>query len=578
MGVIFNTKIIDETLRIEDRLFDSISKIYDYNSFSDINNYNDQIERIKLYYKKEKYLISKIPKNLDVYNYIMESLNNKELKLKNERFVITRFRNIVNSFCFDLQPKYQNAGFFSDDEYDDEIFLLRKKLLIDDNLLAEYLMSFDGPIREGNQEAISIFNKIKLYNIFLNKSLFDSWIINDFKTSFFPYCTDKEMMKKLNMGKEDYYILREDIVFESCYNLLKCILRDKKKNKTDIVIQDAFFNFKFLLKKLSTNSVSSIQDEFLSLHDNVGNYGFLEDVLNCLEVELSFRDDIIDKNSLCVNYDYFNQIIGIIKFEDKLFDIYDSINFNSNDNDLSKLGNYVDIEKDIISNLKIDSSLFSILNDLFNYNMWIYLSGDVIKKSNLIASRLSNLLPVYKSLKIIPSQSIDSYDFIQKNHLIRALGDLWDMKCQFDDGVVKSEFENIYKYSFFTNPALTDDLILVNGNHKFIFDISNDLSGLDNYEFDYDQNEQLFNLGCDIISFIIDNENNINSVNEYANFQFKINELIDIISNLSDEYNKKLYNYLNCNSFIFSPLRRDLRKIFKDYFNKNNVKVKLINR
>ena len=94
-------------------------------------------------------------------------------------------------------------------------------------------------------------------------------------------------------------------------------------------------------------------------------------------------------------------------------------------------------------------------------------------------------------------------------------------------------------------------------------------------EYEYDENEQLFILGCDIISYLFDNEKHINYVIDYCEFQFKINELLDIISKLSNEYNKKLYRYLMDNSSFFSPLRRDIRKIFKDKFNN---KVKSINR
>ena len=577
MGQMFNTKVIQSVLNIEERLLDSIKKISSFQDFSDINYYNDEIEKIKLYYRKEKFLISKIPDDIDFYNYLFEILKKSSFGLDNENIIVSRFRNILYNNYLQLQPKYDGINFsIEDDFYDDEMLELKAKLFIRDNLLIEYLKSFDKPMQECDKKSYNIFNRIRLYNIFLNKNLFDFWIINGFDFDKINFCNDDDVIEYLNISKDDYYYLFNDTISEVCASLLMGIFSDVKKPKSNITVQDSFLNFKFLIKKLSTESVLAIKKEMDDVYSSVGGYGLLTDVLHTLDNELSSREDInmdAERENIVIDSTLFNNIISLVKLEDKIYDLYNDIDFNSTNNDLSKLNSFILLEKDLVNKIDVSPTLITILNDLFNDNIWIYVNGDVNLKGNIIYQRITNLFPFYKELKISPSQKVDSYNFIYKNHLIRSLNDLWQLKNEAEDDVIRNSLEMIYRFYYFINPDLTDELLALNGNHTLLFDLPSDLSGFDDLEYGYDQNEQLFDLGCEVISYIFDNEDKINSVLDYCEFQFKINELMDIISNLSISYNKKLYNYLMGYSSFFSPLRRDIRKIFKEEF-----KVKIIDK
>lgn len=576
MGQLFNVNVIQNVLNVEEKMLTSIKNISNFQNFSDIDFYYEEIEKLKLYYKKEFYLISKIPEDIDFYNYLFESLKNSSFGLKDETIVLSRFRNILYNKYVSFHTKYDGVNSFDNDDHDDDMYELRSKLFIRDNLLIEYLKSFDEPMKICDKKCFSFFNRIRLYNIFINKNLFDFWVESGFNFDKIKSCSEEDVIKYLKLSKEDYYYILNDTVSESCANLLTGVFSDVKKPQTNINVQDSFFNFKFLLKKLSTESLQAIKKKMDDVYSSIGKYGLLSEVIESLNSEINNRNDIIEdenKEENVIDPIIFDKIINLIKLEDKIFELYKKVDFDSLNNDLSSLNKYILLEKDLVGEINFSSSMITILNDLLNNSLWIYLTGDVDEKIEVISQRIINLLPFYKDLRIIPSQSEKSYDFIYKNHLIRSLNNLWELKNESEDEVIRNGFEEIYKYYFFINPELTDDFLLLNGNHSLLFDLSSDLSGLDVLEYEFDQNEQLYNLGCDVISFIFDNEDKINSVLDYSLFQFKINELMDIISNLSFDYNRKLYKYLNDYSSFFSPLRRDIRKIFKEEFGKSKVKT-----
>ena len=74
MSQVFNTKVIQSVLSIEEKMLNSIKKISEFQDFSDISNYNEEIEKLKLYYRKENLLISKIPDDINFDKYLFEIL------------------------------------------------------------------------------------------------------------------------------------------------------------------------------------------------------------------------------------------------------------------------------------------------------------------------------------------------------------------------------------------------------------------------------------------------------------------------------------------------------------------------
>ena len=67
---------------------------------------------------------------------------------------------------------------------------------------------------------------------------------------------------------------------------------------------------------------------------------------------------------------------------------------------------------------------------------------------------------------------------------------------------------------------------------------------------------------------------NVSSNSDYVNLVFKFSRLNDVIDSLNIDYLKKLYDYLNISTRFFSPLRHELRKLFKARISSENNKVK----
>lgn len=158
MGQIFNTKIIQNILNIEEKMFNSLKIISEFHDFSDINNYNNEIDKLKLYYSKENYLLSKIPDDINFYNYLFEVLKNSSFGLENEDIVLSRFRNILFNNYLSLQPSYEGLNLNDEvDDYDIEMYELKAQLFVRDNLLFEYIKSFDGLIHFDNDKNYFFF-------------------------------------------------------------------------------------------------------------------------------------------------------------------------------------------------------------------------------------------------------------------------------------------------------------------------------------------------------------------------------------------------------------------------------------
>ena len=113
------------------------------------------------------------------------------------------------------------------------------------------------------------------------------------------------------------------------------------------------------------------------------------------------------------------------------------------------------------------------------------------------------------------------------NHIVDTL-----KKYNGDLAIVK-----LYLYMF---PTLTDDFVLMNGNYSMIERFSDDITSkiLENssvYDYCYDKNEQLYKL----FTIIIDDLTRYSDMYETdwtSLFDFKICELSDIISCVSDEH------------------------------------------
>ena len=581
-----NMIIIKDTLEIEAKILDSMKKINNLKDFSDVKEYDEEIEKIKLFLKKEKFLISKIPEDIEIYNYIFNYMNTQIIGLKDEDLLKSRFRTILYNKYLQMLPDITPDEEYEEEEPKEGKQDLINRLYIRTNLLVEYLRSFDNPMKIANEKSKQLFNRIRLFNIFINSHLFDMWTNNYFDIECINYYTEKEMQKKLKLSEEDYKEQLEDIVTEDSANLLAKVLTPSKKPKKNIIIQDSFFNFRFLITKLSTEQLKSIIDGLDGISETIDDHPLYSTVINSLTNEIDSRDDKdieIEQEleeddeieeQLPIDKEAFNKIVNLIKFEDKLIDYFMEIDLSSDNNDMKKISQMVNYEKTLVNEIGNSPSIFVILRDLFDDNLWIYLTGNVAEKTTLITQRILNLLPIYNEINVLPYQKINSHNFIQKNHMIRSLKKLWDLS-QESENVIGEGLKKVYKYNYFTNPLLTDELISIDGNHRLLFDLSPELSGLSDLEYKYDQDEQLFKTGCSLIMFIMNNEASINSVLDFANFQFKINELMDILLHITPEYQRKLYNFLNANSSFFSPLRHDLRKIFKEAMNKKeNKKVK----
>ena len=593
MNNVLKVNVVYDILNIEEKMLVSMRKLSFLKDTFDFDSYMEELDNLKILYRKEQFLISQIPEDEECLDYIFGLLKDPSNftfdDSKNINIVISRLSDLLKNIYYSLEHETSEMSENEDYEfeYDDTEQILdeRKVNFIRNNMLAEYVVSFNDAIKATDDKKVyNIFNNIQFLNVYINKYLFEMWMKAGFNFDGLSFMSDESMRKELGLSEEEYLELKECVVDGLISSSTSQIFKPCKNPKKELIVQDAFFTFKFFLQKLSKDKFLSIKDELYNVYQKLGNHGLFNDVMTSIDKELDRRGYVLNtetrnnESNGYVDMDVLDDIIKLIKFEDYLFDVIYGIDLDKPEHDFQSLSHLIKYEKELVSKINFSIDLFPTLNDLFGPNMWIYLNGDVNFKAPLIAKRLSEIIPIYKELKVPSTQKLESYSNIYENHIIRSLSSFNDLFVDIPDDNLKECYKIFVTHFFYIMPSLTDEFVAVNGKYSLICDLSDNtietMSGLDDLEYRYDKNEQLYSLGCDILSYIFDNEENIETVSDYLNFQFKISQLEDIINNLDKNYLEKLYRYLLEVSSFFSPLRRDLRKEFKDALSESFETIK----
>ncbi|MBR3209596.1 MAG: hypothetical protein IKF82_04935 [Bacilli bacterium] len=591
MAEIFTTSLVTELLRIDEKLLVAMRGLSKLHDISDYYDYTSLIDEIKLFYKKELHLISQIPKAHWAYNNALNFLATLDCSflddVNNSFFVISRVRGIISSL-------YLNLALETDFEFEegrDDVLKIRDRRPVRDNLLCEYMASINECIKIADKDSVKhFFNNILLYNCFINSRLFDYWVRCNFDFDKITFSSDEDMTKTLGISAAQYGVLKSEVAVECIQQLLPEILADVDFPKGNIMVQDGFFNFKFLLTKLPDDIILELRQFFDNFSFEIDKFSVVDDVISTFYHEFNSRS--LDVNNLeenepleNVDLESYNLLISLIKLEDELFDTYQQFEFGrNNSNVVERLSSLVERENTILSSIDF-ASILPVISNVLNNDIWIFLSGDNIDyKANIIVKRINNLFPVLRNLRYSPVHNSSGFEYIHKNHLIRSLSAFRSLAISMGDGVLGKGCIGFYKYFYFINPDLFSELLVCNGNDLFVCDISDDIvkeiSSMDDDEYQFDKNEYLYDVGTSLISGIIDFERDLSSVSDLANFFFMLTRLGDVIDSSDIEYVKKLYGYLNSKTSLFSPLRRRIRKLFiarflsDDGVLKKNVKAK----
>lgn len=550
----FKNDIILELITIMEYMAESLRKIIYYEDEYDLNSYNEELNKFNMFLSKEHLLLSRIPKDIDVLNYVLSFISDRSnYEIKNEsnyKYVMARLVSSINEIIRSIQT----------DEYLDESVISN---IISNNLTLAYLNSINNVYMiSDNLNDNYTFRNIQYYNSFVNRPVFEKFYNNGFSFNNLPVYKDDELSSILNMDIEEYLSFKEDVVASSISSFLDILLRPSSK-KNNLVTLDFYLNFKFLLSKVSNENLLYLNEEILSyFEDNDLNKIELGiDVLNALEYEINKRDLMVlqDKTVSSISLDDYDSIIGLIKLESVIYD-----KFYNND-DLHYLNNLLEYEKEYLSNIDLSNISIDILNNMLNDDLWFFINNNDENKISLIRQRLYTILPIFKDLIVPSSQTNESFLSIYKNYLIKNLRDFYKMIQKIDNDTVKNIFKSIYRDNFFVNSEITDEYVALNGNYSYLTPLSDDIvemeSKVNSLEFNYDKVRQMYNFATKSFDYLLENEYNIETISDFANYEFQIISFINSVNELDYNSVQDLKKYMKRNSSLFSKLRRDLMRI-----------------
>ena len=170
--------------------------------------------------------------------------------------------------------------------------------------------------------------------------------------------------------------------------------------------------------------------------------------------------------------------------------------------------------------------------------MFLSLDDDELK---LISNRLFNLFDYFYYLNASPAQSNESYNFINRSHIINSLKKY--LVLYEETSSEKDEYEKLFKNIIFTNNFLTLDYCAIRGNYKLFDFISDDIAAkllnISELEYNYDKNEQLYERAQEIMDYI----GSYDFLPGNATLSFLLCEIEDIKENMTNDYMEKFDVY-----------------------------------
>ena len=180
----------------------------------------------------------------------------------------------------------------------------------------------------------------------------------------------------------------------------------------------------------------------------------------------------------------------------------------------------------------------------FNYELSSVLDDDA-RSCGLISNRAFSLLSAFSSLLKSPGQSVDSFKIIDRNYIISSLKSFYSLMDGMEVSDMKDAFYGVYKEQFFMYPFLTELLVNMGGNHlmmePFSLELSTELSGVDEIEYSYDLDNQLYDEALNLVNDLSMFDDSLQEVDaaylhlKLLQFNYICQSLdVDSLDNLSD--------------------------------------------
>lgn len=586
--MIVNSNIIPEFVRIDENIFVLMNNLKD-----DSPEFDSEliIKYIKMFVTKENRLISQIPLDEEFINKTLENLNEIVLEnvsnIKNSKIILSRISNYLKKCQLKIKPSSQYVHVFDGKElYVKDSFLEfdynLKAHSYYENLTIKYLKKLEYLKQLEIYNDISI-DDIEYYNLFINRDLFEEFICNGLNIDNLSLLSEDIFKNKFELSDEDFSELNDNVIFSMISNLLELMLTYDEKSLDYI---DAKFNFEFFVGELSATGIYKL-DEFCSSFftnffeitgKNVDDYTkVISFVDECIEREINNKRFSSNESDLNINADDYNKLKSFIGLECELLKLISNINLDDCDsNYICKIDDMLRLEDDFILDFSNNYSILELSNFFTNGLSNILgedFNGHIFK---LINYRLMHRFEVFVSLNKSSSQSLKTYNIINRNYAVSSVKNYYEVIKKMNNGIMKDEFLKLYKDQFYMNPDLTE-LLVFYGNHEMIepfdYELSCELSGVDEIEYDYDLCDLLFAEICTIMDdlfMINDKFQNVNVYNAYFQFRFLqfnyISELLDTDSLTSSlDYLENNFDKNNIYEILYTLL----------FFNINNYQYKI---
>ncbi len=468
--------------------------------------------------------------------------------------ISSRFDSIISETEIISEDNYVYENEINlEEEYDEYYDIYEKE--VEKCLDLEFLIELQKVIEKATGKIRDELIEYKYNLIFKNK------IINDIiETVLYNPNNLLDIsipLEKNDINEKKYQQIENSVLYSKTLDLFNDISFDDISAKKLNGIIAKKIHFMFLLKNLDYIQLNDIKQVVECCKDENNNQIILEideSIKKLIEEKKS--DYNIEHNEICEPLDEKNisNIISLVKLEKLILKNFtDFPKHNDKNEQIKKIKNLMEIEKEIIENIKIDEyNLERILDIIDNYivvflNDFDFNKEETNRENQFIINRIKGAINQIYNLNDEPSILTLSKQSILTNNMLDSLT-TYSKKIKTSKDATQNEiYEKIYYQIWYSNYLLSYDFVVTKGNARNIIIMNNKLCaqyvGTSDIEYCYDKDIELFNIGHEIIKEI---ENmNLSNMEDNAYLEFLEIKLNKIYENISDEHILELKNEFN---------------------------------
>lgn len=511
--MVVNANAVSELVKIEERIFELLSSL-DFSLDDDITNLT--INYLKMFLSKEERIISELPIDDKEYNDSLiqeldDIIDDNVRDTDNSNYIYSRLFNFLYDCNAKIEPDFQYARV-----YDGETFYVKDNYVECDynrkargyykNIMVRYIKSLED-LKDFGIYGENLLG-VQKFNLFIERDLLREYVDCDFDVTKIKSLSEMEIRSSFGLDEKSFDKLKMETIYSKLFEMISSMFC----NSVDTMYYlDAELNFKHFIYELSFDSlvgfVSMLDDFLRNYFENSGKkFSDFKDIISLIEKYLN--DELTRKSSDNLqSFELSTEDYGKLKnfafLEKEILSLIDGFDFDNEDlKSVRKLDSLLDIESEMVSDFS-DISILD-LSQFFNLELSNILSGDDSERIvGMINYRIFHLLPIFNSLFKTPGQSSESYEIIYRNYVISSLKMFYNLIGDIEVSDIKNTFYGVYKEQFYMNPFLTRLLVCLNGNHlmiePFSFELSTELSKVDEFEYNYDLDNQLFGEALTVI-------------------------------------------------------------------------------